>query len=124
MSQSNLIHQGKLSEDNNLQTMITFDNTHFSEKPPKHHSTALNGTGPINLTSETLTLPSTLINSNPNTTNNASNLVDTTNVLRKVLLENLVKNPKTFQGGKDDVMKWLEDLEHLFDVPQFPDTNK
>jgi hypothetical protein len=31
--QSNLIHQRKSSKDKNLQTMMTFDNTNFSEKP-------------------------------------------------------------------------------------------
>jgi hypothetical protein len=86
--QSNLIHQRKSSKDKNLHTMMTFDNTNFSEKPLKHHSTELNGSGPTNLTSETLVTPSTLIYSNPN---NTSNFVDTTNVLRKILLRAIQK---------------------------------
>ncbi|CAF1674682.1 unnamed protein product, partial [Adineta ricciae] len=38
------------------------------------------------------------------------------NELRKAIVSNLIKNPKTFKGEKDDVKKWLEDIEHLFDI--------
>ncbi|CAF1513482.1 unnamed protein product [Rotaria sp. Silwood1] len=126
LSQSNLNHQTKSSEEKNSPSMMTtFDNPHFPEKPPKHHSTALNDCSAATLSGESLVSHSTLVcsNSNPNTSN-TSNPDDTTNVLRKVLLESLIKNPKTFQGGKDDVMQWLEDIEHLFDIAHIPDTNK
>ena len=36
----------------------------------------------------------------------------------------MIKNPKTFQGGKDDVNRWLDDIEHLFDIAPIPDANK
>ncbi|CAF4995609.1 unnamed protein product, partial [Rotaria sp. Silwood1] len=123
-SHSNLAHQIKSSEEKTLQTINTFDNTHFSEEPPKHHSTALNEPSAAALRGESLVSQLTLNNNNTNSNTNTSNPDDTTSVLRKVLLQNLIKNPKTFQGGKDDVMKWLEDIEHLFDVAHISDTNK
>ncbi|CAF1015037.1 unnamed protein product [Rotaria sordida] len=102
--------------------MLTFDNTHFPERPLKHHSTTLIDEGIASLTDEIPALQS--IVTNHNTNNSTSNFDDVTNVLRKVLFQNLIKNPKTLQGEKDDVTKWLEDLEHLFDVAYIPDTNK
>ncbi|CAF1298482.1 unnamed protein product [Rotaria sp. Silwood1] len=123
-SQSSLLHQVKSSEDKNLQTMMTFDNTNFSEKPPKHHSTALNDSGAATSNGEIPAFQSTVVNDN-NTINHSTTTVDdTTNAIRKVLLHNLIQNPKTFQGGKDDVTKWLEDLEHSFDTAHIPDANK
>ena len=31
------------------------------------------------------------------------------------------KNPKTFKGNKDDVMEWIDDIEHLFEVALISD---
>ena len=66
---------------------------------------------------------STLIMKNTNN-NNALNCDETANLLRKVLLQTLIKNPKTFQAGKDNVNKWVEDLEQLFKMAHIPDTNR
>ncbi|CAF1356404.1 unnamed protein product [Rotaria sordida] len=123
-SNSNLTHQIKSSEEKTLQTINTFDNTHFSEKPPKHHSTQLNEPSAAAVRGESLVLQSTLNCTDTRSNTNTSNSDDTTNVVRKALLQNLIKNPKTFQGGKDDVMKWLDDIEHLFDVAHISDPNK
>ncbi|CAF3319280.1 unnamed protein product [Rotaria sp. Silwood2] len=123
-SQSSLLHQVKSSEDKNLQTMMTFDNTNFSEKPPKHHSTALNDSGAVASSGEIPAFQSTVVNDNNTINHSTTTFDDTTNAIRKVLLHNLIKNPKTFQGGKDDVTKWLEDLEHLFDTAHIPDAKK
>ena len=103
---------------------MTFDNTHFSEKPPKHHSTALNNFDAAISSGETSVSEPTLTANTSNTKRNTSNSDDTTNVLRKILLQNLIQNPRTFQGGKDDVTKWLEGLEHSFELAHIPDTNK
>ncbi|CAF2957844.1 unnamed protein product [Rotaria sp. Silwood2] len=116
--------QIKSPEEKNLQTMMTFDNTHFSEKPPKYHSTALIDPGAAASSGETPAFQGTVVTNNNTIDHNTSNFDDTTNVLRKILLQNLIKNPKTFQGGKDDVTKWLEDLQHLFDTAHIPDVNK
>jgi hypothetical protein len=59
-----------------------------------------------------------------NSTIKSCNLDDTSIVLRKAMLHNLMINPTIFRGGKDDVIKWLEDLEHLFEVAHIPDANK
>jgi hypothetical protein len=53
-----------------------------------------------------------------------SSLDETTYVVRKAIVDNLIKNPKTFQGGKDEVKQWLADLESLFDTAQIPDCFK
>ncbi|CAF2820764.1 unnamed protein product [Rotaria sp. Silwood2] len=46
----------------------------------------------------------------------------TLNDLRKAIVENLIKNPKIFKGGKDNVKKWIEEIEHLFEVAHIPDS--
>jgi len=53
-----------------------------------------------------------------------SNLDETTYLLRKAIVDNLIKNPKTFQGDKEDVKQWLDDLENVFDIAQIPDYHK
>ncbi|CAF3231890.1 unnamed protein product [Rotaria sp. Silwood2] len=42
--------------------------------------------------------------------------------LRKAIVGDLIKNPKTFKGNKDDVNKWIEDIEHLFNIAHIPDS--
>ena len=59
-----------------------------------------------------------------NTLMTATNLDQTTYVLRKAIVDNLIKNPKTFQGGSEDIKQWLEDIEQLFDTAQIPDSHK
>ncbi|CAF4735358.1 unnamed protein product, partial [Rotaria sp. Silwood2] len=41
--------------------------------------------------------------------------------LRKAIVGDLIKNPKTFKGNKDDVNKWIEDIEHLLNIAHIPD---
>nr|ABL86689.1 putative gag protein [Philodina roseola] len=53
-----------------------------------------------------------------------SSLNQTTYVIHKAIIDNLIKNPKIFQGGKEDVKQWLEDIEQLFDTAQIPDSHK
>ena len=48
----------------------------------------------------------------------------TQNDLRRAIVGNLIKNPKTFKGGKDDVKKWIEEIEHLLDVAHIPDATR
>jgi len=43
------------------------------------------------------------------------------NDLRKVMVSDFFKNPKTFKGNKDDVMEWIDDIEHLFEVALISD---
>ena len=98
----------------------TFDNSVFSPKPPILRSTGL---GDLSTT----VVPTTTVSPSmktPNVVDTIFSLDQTTNDLRKAILESFVKTPKTFHGSKDDVIKWLEELEHLFDIAQIPDTNK
>ncbi|CAF3790429.1 unnamed protein product [Rotaria sp. Silwood1] len=41
--------------------------------------------------------------------------------LRKAIVGDLIKNPKTFKGNKDDVNKWIEEIEHLLNIAHIPD---
>ena len=36
----------------------------------------------------------------------------------------IIKNPKLFRGEKDDIKKWIDEIEHLFDVAHIPDSNR
>ncbi|CAF0818376.1 unnamed protein product [Adineta steineri] len=42
--------------------------------------------------------------------------------LYKAIVGDLVKNPKTFKGNKDDVNKWFENIEHLLNVAHISDS--
>ncbi|CAF1074002.1 unnamed protein product [Adineta steineri] len=41
--------------------------------------------------------------------------------LYKAIVGDLIKNPKTFKGNKDDVNKWFEDIEHLLNIAHISD---
>ncbi|CAF4804052.1 unnamed protein product, partial [Rotaria magnacalcarata] len=51
-------------------------------------------------------------------------LDETINDLRKAIVSDLIKNPKIFKGGKDDVNKWIDDTEHLLDVAHIPESSR
>ena len=36
------------------------------------------------------------------------------------IVGDLIKNPKTFKGNKDDVNKWIDEIEHLLDIAHIP----
>ena len=118
------LSRDKSMSETNSSSMTTFNNSHFSERPPKHHSTTLHENKMVNLANE----PSNSSNPmNPTpfiTLNKTSDADDTTNVLRKALIHQLMNNPKIFRGGNEDVVKWLEDLEHSYEVAHIPDNNK
>ena len=59
-----------------------------------------------------------------NLSHTTCSLDQTRYVIHKAIIDNLIKNPKTFQGGKEDVKQWLEDIEQLFDTAQIPDGHK
>ena len=41
--------------------------------------------------------------------------------LCKTIVKDLIRNPKTFKGNKDDVNEWIEEIEHLLDIAHKPD---
>ncbi|CAF2911701.1 unnamed protein product [Rotaria sp. Silwood2] len=44
--------------------------------------------------------------------------------LRKAIVAGFIKNPKIFGGNKDDVTKWLEEIDHLVQITHVPDSNR
>ncbi|CAF2120815.1 unnamed protein product [Rotaria magnacalcarata] len=44
--------------------------------------------------------------------------------IRRAIVDTPIKNPKVFKGGKDNVTKWIEEMEHLFDIAHIPDSKK
>ena len=44
--------------------------------------------------------------------------------LRKVVVADFIKNPKLFRGNKDDVARWLEEIDHLMQTAHVPDSNR
>ena len=46
------------------------------------------------------------------------------NDLRSAIVGDLIKNPKIFKGEKDDVKKWIDDIDHLLDGVHIPDSNR
>ncbi|CAF3293289.1 unnamed protein product, partial [Rotaria socialis] len=49
---------------------------------------------------------------------------ETVNDLRRAIIDNLIKNPKIFKGGKDNVQQWIEEMEHLFEIAHIQDATK
>ena len=94
--------------------------TNLPRQPPAFCSTALVDIGATSILGETSATTSA------NVTNNLSlSIVDQTlNDLRRAIVANLIKNPKTFKGGKDDVKKWIEEIEHLLEVAHIPDSTR
>ncbi|CAF4296620.1 unnamed protein product [Rotaria magnacalcarata] len=90
---------------------------------------AINNNNPVRSTSQSAVFDSTRVIGEKSVDksaivldNSSSSLFDQTlNDLRKAIVENLIKNPKVFKGGKGDVKKWIEEIEHLFEVAHIPD---
>ena len=57
-------------------------------------------------------------------TSSAMSFDSVTNDLRRAIVQNLIKNPKIFRGGKDDVQKWIEDIDHLMEIAHVLDINR
>lgn len=107
------------SEAPKSQSDSTFNRSHFSPHPPILRSTALG-----DLSDENKSNPTTQSYSDFERASSLSSLNNTTNDLRKAILESFVKTPKIFQGSKEDVNKWIEDVDHLFNLAHIPDVNK
>lgn len=65
---------------------------------------------------------SKLTENNLSTDNTSLNSV--VNDLRKAILTDFIKNPKLFRGNKDDVLKWLEEIDHLMQTAHVPECNR
>ncbi|CAF4840330.1 unnamed protein product [Rotaria sp. Silwood1] len=65
---------------------------------------------------------SKLTGNNSSTDNTSLNSV--VNDLRKAILTDFIKNPKIFRGNKNDVIKWLEEIDHLMQIAHVPECNR
>jgi len=101
----------------------TFGVLDSSPPPPILRSTALLDLG---ATAVTGNAPVSRSNIRPshNSIFNTSQLDQTSYALRRAVVDSLIKNPKTFRGGKEDVKQWLEDIEQAFDTAQIPESLK
>jgi hypothetical protein len=110
-------------DDQQKSSNKTFDILAGSLQPPILRSTALHDLGANDITGDTPVSRSNILPSQ-NPFFNASQLDQTTHALRRAIVDSLIKNPKTFRGGKEDVKQWLEDIEQSFDTAQIPDSIK
>ncbi|CAF3348467.1 unnamed protein product [Rotaria socialis] len=44
--------------------------------------------------------------------------------LRKAIIANFIRNPKTFRGYKDDVTKWLDEIDYVMQIAHVPEENR
>ncbi|CAF1381586.1 unnamed protein product [Rotaria sordida] len=127
LSQSNLIQDASIrkkdvfDEKPNM-TTSTFEANFSLPQPPILRSTALLDLGATGLSSDDpINRPN--VASSQNTFLNSSILDKTAYALRHAIVGRLIKNPKTFRSGKDDVKQWIEEIEQLFDTAQIPENH-
>jgi hypothetical protein len=101
----------------------TFDILDGSLQPPILRSTALHDLGATGVAGNAPVSRSSILPSQ-NSFFHASQLEQTTHALRHAIVDSLIKNPKTFKGGKEDVKQWLEDIEQQFNTAQIPESMK
>lgn len=65
---------------------------------------------------------SKLVQNSSSTDNTSHNSIVTD--LRKAILADFIKNPKIFRGNKDDIIKWLEEIDHLMQSAHVPECNR
>ena len=85
---------------------------------------AFNSTAPVNLSDTKMLCKKPVMKSTVGPSGDSVILDQTINDLRKAIVDNLIKNPKTFRGDKDDVKKWIEEIEHLLDVAHIPESTR
>ena len=128
LSQSNLIQDGSIRknvvfDDKPKMRTSTFELNDCLPQSPILRSTALLDLGATG-SSDDDSVNRSNVASSQNTFLDSSILDQTAYALRRAIVDSLIKNPKTFRGGKDDVMQWLEDVEQLFDTAQIPENHK
>jgi len=120
---NSLTHKNISFENQQKTTTNSFDLTDNLPPRPILRSTAIVDVSATRLTGDDSEKRSPIAPYS-NISHNTSNLDQTTYVIHKAIVDNLIKNPKTFQGGKEDVKQWLEDIEQLFDTAQIPNSHK
>ena len=110
----------RLFDDSQCKTLNIDDSAHISSHTPNFCSTAMVDIGTTNSFGVNPAGRPTAGADNSSSFASDQTMTD----LRKAIVGNLIKNPKTFRGGKDDVKKWLEDIEHLLDLAHIPDSTR
>ena len=107
--------------DNSTSTVIHLtDNTMLTRQTPAFCSTAIVDVGATNPLGETHATTSVNSSNNLSASDCDRTLID----LRKAIVADLIRNPKIFNGVKDDVKKWIEDVEHLLEVAHIPEPTR
>jgi len=118
-----------------------FRNSNYSQTAHKTDQSIFENNNTLHLTGQVPLLNSTTVNRSNGVANSLAqqpvsrtdltltNMSDmyndpTLNEIRKAIVADFIKNPKTFKGGKDDAKKWLEDIEHLFKIAHIPEITK
>jgi hypothetical protein len=115
--------QSVVFEDQRQSSNTTFDILDGSLQPPISRSTTLHDRGATGVAGNAPVNRSN-IPASQNSLFNTSQLDQTSYALRRAVVDSLIKNPKTFRGGKEDVKQWLEDIEQAFDTAQIPESIK
>jgi hypothetical protein len=110
-------------DDQQKSSNKTFDILDGSLQPPILRSTALLDLGATDVTVDAPVSRSNILASH-NSLFITSQLDHTSYALLRAVVDSLIKNPKTFRGGKEDVKQWLEDIEQAFDTAQIPESLK
>ncbi|CAF1336330.1 unnamed protein product [Rotaria sordida] len=113
-------YQTKFTNESNQLVSNTSKSLTSTHHLPMFSSTAVDNFGVTNVIGEKPAIKSTTVSDSVST----SIFDQTLNDLRKAIVGNLIKNPKTFKGGKDDVSKWIEEIEHLLDLAHIPEATR
>ena len=109
------------TEDNQREKSTDISNSiKFDRRLPTRQSNAESILGATNTFGEIPDIMSEIDLAN----NSSITIKQTVNDLRSAIVGDLIKNPKIFRGEKDDVKKWIDEIEHLLDVAHIPDSNR
>jgi hypothetical protein len=113
--------QNVVFDDQRQSSNQTFDILDGSLQPPILRSTALHDRGATGVAGNAPVSRSNILPSQ-NSLFNTSQLDQTSDALLRAVVDSIIKNPKTFRGGQEDVQQWLEDIEQAFDTAQIPES--
>ena len=120
-SANELSSSSNTTEDNQREKYTDISNSiKFDRRLPTRQSNAESILGATNTFGEIPDITSEIDLAN----NSSITIKQTVNDLRSAIVGDLIKNPKIFRGEKDDVKKWIDEIEHLLDVAHIPDSNR
>ncbi|CAF5193525.1 unnamed protein product, partial [Rotaria magnacalcarata] len=60
----------------------------------------------------------------PNFDNSSMSFEPVVSDLRKAIVTDFIKHPKIFRGAKDDVIKWVDEIDHLMQIAHVPECSR